>query len=750
MRVYNPIHPVRTATLVVAANDSSAKSKAQADYVCDGTDDQVEIQAAIDALPAGGGTIALLEGTFTKGATTISVPSNVEIAMTPGTTITYPDNLDVDAQMFVNSDAVSGNTNIVIQGGVLDGNRDNQSAGSQSAIQFTRVSNSKVDCWIRNMRTRNIDETGSTGYLEGSNYFTNREWPNVERIEPTLGRILKHPRLELMDSLDAGWTQQFGTITYDTDVKIQGVASMKMVTPVGSDGQAFKNVTLDLRRKRLAFFYRFDNWEDILAVYVYIYSGAPSIGFAMDFAASGNKRVREGNNIWCLHSMNLDGQTLAGYDTVDWSSITKIMLRVRPKAGKSVTVWWDAFYIFEPTFETALVTFSFDDGNEADYTVAKKILDKYSYPGVSAIHQVAVGAPGRLTLSQMRRLSQAGWDICPHGYEHSALSELTESEIEEVILKVQSTFRSWGFVKGSRFFHGPGGANGTADNLETAEIVKKYYHFYITPIGSQGTYHNFPIFNPMFIDAVMNGSVAQVKTCIDYAVQNQGWLNIKYHKIDTEPTPAEFEEIVDYVYNSGARVVTFSDVLDKYLSTEPAKVSISDHFQDCIVASTNHVHAGIVGTGAEQEIVAGITNPDVPRNISITNSANSTGDVTIEGIDAKGNSVSEAITIVTGGTAYGSVAFSTVSKIIIPATVVNPDTIEVGISDKLGLSNVIYATGDVYKVKVNNADKTGEFDMAADVDTTNDMLDMSSLTAGAITGGDDITISFRSNLNIIS
>ena len=54
----------RTASLVVAASDSSAKSRAQADYVADGTADQVEIQAAIDALPAVGGTIVLSNGTF--------------------------------------------------------------------------------------------------------------------------------------------------------------------------------------------------------------------------------------------------------------------------------------------------------------------------------------------------------------------------------------------------------------------------------------------------------------------------------------------------------------------------------------------------------------------------------------------------------------------------------------------------------------------------------------------------------------
>ena len=39
----------RTATCVVAASNASANSKAQADYVCDGSDDQREIQAAINA-----------------------------------------------------------------------------------------------------------------------------------------------------------------------------------------------------------------------------------------------------------------------------------------------------------------------------------------------------------------------------------------------------------------------------------------------------------------------------------------------------------------------------------------------------------------------------------------------------------------------------------------------------------------------------------------------------------------------------
>lgn len=53
--------PPRTATYVVAASNAPAHVKAQADYVCDGVADNVEIQAAIDANPK---TLVITPGTY--------------------------------------------------------------------------------------------------------------------------------------------------------------------------------------------------------------------------------------------------------------------------------------------------------------------------------------------------------------------------------------------------------------------------------------------------------------------------------------------------------------------------------------------------------------------------------------------------------------------------------------------------------------------------------------------------------------
>lgn len=70
------VTPIRTVTLVIAANDSPSKCKTQADYICDGTADDVQIQAAINALPATGGEIVLHGLTF-NATSRITMKSNV-------------------------------------------------------------------------------------------------------------------------------------------------------------------------------------------------------------------------------------------------------------------------------------------------------------------------------------------------------------------------------------------------------------------------------------------------------------------------------------------------------------------------------------------------------------------------------------------------------------------------------------------------------------------------------------------------
>jgi len=68
---------LRGSSFIVAASDS--RDKERADYVCDGTADEVEINTAINNLPAGGGGIQLLEGTYDINSSIIISKNNVSI-----------------------------------------------------------------------------------------------------------------------------------------------------------------------------------------------------------------------------------------------------------------------------------------------------------------------------------------------------------------------------------------------------------------------------------------------------------------------------------------------------------------------------------------------------------------------------------------------------------------------------------------------------------------------------------------------
>jgi len=123
----------KAAVLKVAASDSSGKIRGQADYVCDGKDDQKEIQAAIDSLSDLGGVVEILPGNYYKSSSEpIYIPSNIVLRMN-GATINQADVPDATQEMvFANSDNVSGNSNITIEGGRIMGT-------IFMAINFTKV-----------------------------------------------------------------------------------------------------------------------------------------------------------------------------------------------------------------------------------------------------------------------------------------------------------------------------------------------------------------------------------------------------------------------------------------------------------------------------------------------------------------------------------------------------------------------------------------------------------------------------------
>lgn len=106
------------------------------------------------------------------------------------------------------------------------------------------------------------------------------------------------------------------------------------------------------------------------------------------------------------------------------------------------------------------------------------------------------------------------------------------------------------------------------------------------------------------------------------------------------------------------------------------------------VGATAAVRAAYTLGATAADVTSGITDPDVPRNLTITGNAGGiAGDVVITGTDYEGVTLTETIALSGTSTVVGSKAFKTVTSINFPAkTNGSGDTVAIGTGAKLGLS----------------------------------------------------------------
>jgi hypothetical protein len=182
-----PTWAKENATLLVATHDSSDSAKQAADFLADGHADQVEINAAISALPPVGGTVQLAEGSYdihhspnTLGGVIIDRSHVVLAGQGPATVL----KLAADQNTNVIRILGDGVHHVVIRDLQVDANRAQNSAGqgdpniSHDRFEFCGI---KAYCrdprgpgakdlqhiTVRNCEVRNAHRLGIM--LEGSN-----------------------------------------------------------------------------------------------------------------------------------------------------------------------------------------------------------------------------------------------------------------------------------------------------------------------------------------------------------------------------------------------------------------------------------------------------------------------------------------------------------------------------------------------------------------------------------------------------
>lgn len=120
--------------------------------------------------------------------------------------------------------------------------------------------------------------------------------------------------------------------------------------------------------------------------------------------------------------------------------------------------------------------------------------------------------------------------------------------------------------------------------------------------------------------------------------------------------------------------------------------------------STAVLAAISASSSADTTVVSGITNPDVPRALSVTVGGTATSvntcSVVVTGLNVEGKTITESfvVSIGTTGTINGVKAFKTVSSVLIPKQAGSGVTVAVGTRNLLGVNHRLFNQNTTVKV----------------------------------------------------
>ena len=122
-------------------------------------------------------------------------------------------------------------------------------------------------------------------------------------------------------------------------------------------------------------------------------------------------------------------------------------------------------------YKNALIIFTFDDGNQSDYTLAYPILKKYGINGTSYINANNADhhVKHKLSWDEIKKMYAAGWDFEDHTYSHINLTKSAPEQIRESLEKTNEAFIRNGLKIPEAFAYPYG-----KFDQKSIDIIKKY------------------------------------------------------------------------------------------------------------------------------------------------------------------------------------------------------------------------------------------------------------------------------------
>ena len=538
------IQPLTNKEFLIFMNESNvyAQNLDNGDIIDSNKNATIVIQNAINQLIEGGKIT--LKGNFTKTQIKpITILSNTKVIINGS--IKLATDIGDGAIVFANEDSENGNDNITIIGGIIDGNRENQTYGQQIAIKLTKVSNCLVNATIINFRGENIRETD----LGTGNTFVNNLYPNIKSLQFDTQDILhNHSNWRLLTDFenDSEWDNPGGTGTVSlSNIRFSGNKSLKITSNGGSCyvrtvDEKFK---FDPRTNRFRAKIRVNDVNVLgsLNRILFMTDKNNFYKFKIDLSPIIN------NNSW--EEILFDRWITEGNPNPE--NITQVWFQFNSVKGKNFSVYIDTLEVLSPIFKKGVITLTFDDNTKSHYTKIFPLMKEFGYAGVEGYsHRFT-----EMNETQIKKLQAEGWDIVNHGWSHKSQKNYTKAEIEEDILLMANYMKNKGF-DGYNYYIAPGGYLVYYDLMEKFNIFSR----------GLGSGHQTIPPTSCFITAfsvISNTTISSLINKIDDAIERGEWLILLFHGLDGngyQPwTSDNFSALLNYISEKDLTVITFTE-----------------------------------------------------------------------------------------------------------------------------------------------------------------------------------------------
>ena len=171
------------------------------------------------------------------------------------------------------------------------------------------------------------------------------------------------------------------------------------------------------------------------------------------------------------------------------------------------------------------VTFVFDDGDDTDYLVGKKIFAEQGAVACSAITTDWINTQYHLTAPQIIELRDAGWEIMSHTASHPNLRSLTPDKVEAEFSRSKAVLEGLGLTISNIVYPF------NKSNAMIGEIAGKYYR---SGRGGTNSFNRGGI-DPYYLKSfTMKHDIPLMKKYIDQAYADKSWLIFYQHEIDAK------------------------------------------------------------------------------------------------------------------------------------------------------------------------------------------------------------------------